>query len=124
MISCGDRSEEHDNMEGSWKATWIADPKAFGETQSEISFTMDGTFDFEGENLTVTAMGYEGCIFGEDTISHTQKWKLSGDTLHLISDKSTAGISYVIMERTPVELELFLVEDITVRLERPKDEML
>jgi len=118
ITGCQSEKENQYDLEGSWEAVWSTDPAAFEGVSSDMEFVMYGEFQFKNENLTVVANGYPGCIFGEDTLSHTQKWEISGDTLYLISDDNVRGISYQINEMTDKYISLNLVQDIEVSLSR------
>jgi hypothetical protein len=118
IIGCQGEKEKQYDLEGSWEAVWSTDPAAFEGVSSDMEFVMYGEFSFEEEKLTVVANGYPGCIFGEDTLSHTQKWEISGDTLYLISDENVRGISYQINEMTDTYISMNLVQDIEVTLSR------
>ena len=79
---------------------------------------MNGNFIFIGDSLTVIANGYPGCIFGIDTIQHTQRWELKNDSLHLISENNFRGISYKVESIDAGAIELKLMDDIFITLNR------
>lgn len=116
-FSCSS-SEDPADLDGTWEAQWKADPLSFQDMSPRTKYTMNGEFVFDGENLTVKAEGYPGCLFGEDTISHTQQWKISRDTLHLISEPGITGISYRILSQSRDTMELQLLDDISITLRK------
>ena len=105
---------------GEWSAKWKTSPESFAGIDSFTSFEMDGTFIFSKDSVTVIAMGFPGCVFGVDTLSHTQEWSLSSgrDTLNLISEGGLIGISYKVNGLSDQYVELQLLEDIFISLEK------
>jgi hypothetical protein len=106
------------NLEGRWLAKWKTVPESFQGVKNIESYEMNGVFDFQGDSLTIQAYGFPGCIFGIDTISHTQGWIISNDSLHLINPDQVRGISYRITEMNTGELKLQLMEDIFISLQK------
>ncbi|MFY0688123.1 MAG: hypothetical protein JXQ90_13210 [Cyclobacteriaceae bacterium] len=103
-------------IDGNWNAKWTTLPESFQGIPDIESFEMNGNFIFNGDSITITAMGFPGCVFGIDTISHTQGWRISGDTLYLINREGQPGISYVIKEQQSNLIKLQLMDDIFVDL--------
>lgn len=103
---------------GTWTAKWKTPPESFQGMDVFTSFEMDGSFVFTKDSVTVTAAGFPGCVFGVDTISHTQGWSLSNDTLNLISEQGLLGISYKVNGLSEEVIELQLLEDIFISLEK------
>jgi len=116
LVGC--TSSENEIFQGTWQAKWTTDPAGYGELAKELEFEMDGSFDFDEEKLTVSAFGYEGCVFGTDTLRHTISWKISGDTLELQNTPDEPGIQYKILSQTDSEIKLQLVEDIFITLSK------
>lgn len=114
---CG-QSDENPNLEGRWEAQWKTLPESFQGIGDITSFEMDGAFIFQGDSLTVIANGFPGCVFGIDTIQHTQLWKVSNDSLHLINENNVQGISYKLESVNDNRVEMKLMEDIFLTLER------
>lgn len=100
---------------GSWKAEWETPPEAYPE-MVDMEFYMDGSFIFTSDSLKVTANGYPDCIFNVDTLSHTQSWSVSGDTLYLINDPESPGMTYRVAYKEENRIKLQLMEDIFVTL--------
>jgi hypothetical protein len=116
VVACASTPEE--KFGGPWNATWNADPVSFGEMPPGTSYEMKGQFIFEEDSLEVITYGYPGCIFGVDTLAHKQKWKLQGDSLNLLSESGDVGMSYTILAQSETKVELKLLDDISVTLER------
>ncbi len=100
---------------GSWKAEWETPPESYPEIV-DMEFYMDGNFVFTKDSLTVIANGYPGCIFGVDTLSHTQSWYVSGDTLFLANDPESPGLTYRVTYREQGQIKLQFLDDIFVTL--------
>ena len=116
LASCSDG--EQTNLNGKWVAKWTTLPSSFEGVAEITSFEMDGAFVFDGDSLTVVAYGYPGCVFGVDTIAHTQVWQMANDSLHLISEQNIRGISYRVKSVSDNQIELQLMEDIFLSLNR------
>ena len=105
-------------LEGRWDAIWETSPETFGRIDDVEYFTMNGKFIFHGNSITIIAHGYQGCVFGVDTVKHSQKWKLQNDTLYLVNKTNTKGIEYFIRSKNDNSIELQLMEDIFITLTR------
>ena len=114
LFSCSDELK----LEGAWDAIWETSPESFGKINGIENFTMNGKFIFHGDYITIIAHGYKGCIFGVDTIKHSQKWKVQNDTLYLLNKTNLRGISYFIRSKNEDFIELQLMEDIFIHLEK------
>ena len=112
LLSC---SDDH-KLEGTWDAIWETSPESFGKIDGIKNFTMNGKFIFHGDSITIIANGYKGCVFGVDTIKHSQKWNLQNDTLYLVNETNLKGISYLIRSKDENYIELQLMEDIFIHL--------
>lgn len=100
---------------GSWKAEWETPPESYPEVE-DMEFYMNGDFTFTKDSLTVKANGYPGCIFNVDTLAHTQSWYISSDTLFLVNEPNTPGITYRISSKSDDIIKLQLMNDIFVTL--------
>ncbi len=110
--------KENEKFSGFWKAQWITDADSYKNISGITSFEMDGFFDFQSDSLTIGAYGFEGCIFNQDTIIHTQGWQIRNDTLYLVNKEGLPGLSYRIMESSESIITLRLLEDIDLILTR------
>lgn len=117
LVSCSGTPERPrpSEWQGSWNAKWETLPASYPGVEG-MSFTMNGSFIFSDDSLTVRADGYEGCIFSPDTIKHTQTWYVKNDTLFLQNDPEFQGMTYRIKGKTENQIELQLLDDIFVTL--------
>ncbi|MEP1033976.1 hypothetical protein [Ekhidna sp.] len=102
---------------GNWNAEWETPPESYPEVQ-DMEFYMTGLFAFTEDSLTKTVNGYPGCIFAIDTLSHTQSWHVSGDTLFLMNGPESTGMTYLVAAKSSERIRLQLMEDIFVTLSR------
>lgn len=122
VIACGGSKEEKaynrpDELVGVWSAVWETPAESYPDL-TDTEFFMNGEFTFTSDSLTIENNGYPGCIFNVDTISHTQSWYVSNDTLFLYNDPEVIGMSYVIKNKTKQKIELQLMDDIFVTLSK------
>ena len=119
LSACGGSSEK-DAWEGKWRAKWETDRNAFGYEgiPADYIFTMDGEFEFEGDKVTISAFGFDKCIFQTDTSIHTQSWEISGDTLELQNEPDDIGFQYKVLDKTENMIRLQLVDDIFITLSK------
>ncbi len=118
LIGCsGSENGRHDNWHGTWKAKWETLAESYPEIENK-EFYMNGVFTFTRDSLTVLAQGFPSCIFNEDTLSHTQSWYISNDTLFLINDPGLPGMMYLVRSKTDSEIKLQLMKDIFVTLSK------
>ena len=114
LLSCSPEVK----LQGAWDAVWETSPESFGNVAGIESFTMNGKFIFHGDSITIIAHGYKGCVFGVDTIQHSQIWKSQNDSLYLINKTNLKGISYFIKSKDETSIELQLMEDIFIHLKK------
>lgn len=114
LFSCSDEVK----LQGTWDAVWETSPESFGKITGIESFTMNGKFIFQGDSITIVAYGYKGCVFGVDTIQHSQTWNMQNDTLYLVNESNLQGISYFIKSKDENSIELQLMEDIFIHLKK------
>ncbi len=119
LMACQSGDSAKEAWEGRWSAKWSTDPSGYGDLALGMSFEMDGVFEFDEEQVTIDAYGFEGCIFGEDTLSHSQSWEIRNDTLELQHTPGEPGIFYKVLEQTDQTIRLQLVDDIFVTLTKP-----
>ena len=114
LFSCSDEVKQ----QVTWDAVWETSPESFGKITGIESFTMNGKFIFQGDSITIVAHGYKGCVFGVDTIQHSQTWNMQNDTLYLVNESNLQGISYFIKSKDENSIELQLMEDIFIHLKK------
>lgn len=110
--------ERPQEMYGEWSAVWSTLPAAYEGVSGITSFEMDGAFIFTADSVTVIANGFNGCVFGVDTLSHTQLWSVRNDSLFLISAPDGNGITYVMKERSENSIKMQLLDDIFLDLKK------
>jgi hypothetical protein len=117
VASCGSPSEK-DAWQGQWEAKWETDKNGYGYEglPDDYVFEMTGTFDFSGDQVTITANGFDKCIFQTEVSTHTQSWEIRGDTLELQNQPGEIGLQYRVLERTEDKIRLQLVDDIFITL--------
>lgn len=116
LISCSnDKEESTEIWNGKWIANWETLPESYPGI-TDVDFTMNGTFEFNDQEMTITANGYPGCIFNVDTITHSQLWKVSNDTLFLFNDPKVMSMTYKVDKLSEDSIRLQLMSDIFVTL--------
>ncbi len=115
-FACQTADSTMEAWQGEWQAKWKTDPAGYGELAAQMSFEMNGKFTFDGEQATIAAYGYEGCIFNMDTLEHTLIWVVRSDTLELQNEPGEPGIQYKVLEQSENEIRLQLVDDIFITL--------
>jgi hypothetical protein len=115
--ACGSPSEK-EAWQGQWDATWVTDKNAFGYEgiPDDYVFEMTGKFEFSGDQVTITANGFDKCIFQTDKSTYTQAFEVRGDTLELQNQPGEVGLQYRVLERTDNKIRLQLVDDIFITL--------
>jgi len=113
LYACGPA----DGWQGEWTAKWEMSKDSYPQMKG-YAFEMDGKFQCDDDQVTISTYGYEGCIFQTDTSVNTQKWKVQSDTLQLINDPEDLGMSYKILEKSENKAKLQLLDDIFITLER------
>lgn len=122
LFACSSPSDEQSSNRptewiGDWNAEWETPPESYPGVE-DMEFYMTGVFAFSSDSLTKTVNGYPGCIFAIDTLSHTQSWYVSGDTLFLMNGPESAGMTYVVASKSDERIRLQLMEDIFVTLSK------
>lgn len=118
IVACSSSREEADTWNGEWRAIWETDPASFAGIDGITSFAMNGKLTFAAEKVTIEAYGHKGCAFGEDTLNHTLFWEVKNDSLILTNSEDTPGMDYRIKSKADKKIELQLLEDIYLTLER------
>ena len=118
--SSGKKSDETaQEWIGTWKAEWETPPESPSYAGIvDMEFYMDGMFVFTEDSLTVQNNGYPGCIFADDTLKHTQLWRVSEGTLSTFNSLDNPGMTYQIKSIEENRIKLQLMEDIFVTLSK------
>ena len=109
---------ERQHLLGTWNVQWVTKPDPNQPIPPGINYTMNGKMVFEAELLTTSAYGYKGCIFGTDTLNHSLRWVLQGDTLKLYNDGDNFGLPYKIKEVSNNRIQLQLLDDVFLFLSK------
>lgn len=122
FVACSSPNEENSvnrpsEWYGDWQAEWETPQESYPEVQ-DMEFYMTGLFAFTRDSLTKTVNGYPGCIFAIDTLSHTQSWYVSSDTLYLMNGPNSPGMTYRVASKSADRIKLQLMEDIFVTLSK------
>lgn len=113
IISCETTNEKANAVIGDWDVQWVTYPEEGSDPDPNVNLTMNGKMLInKNGKITIHAYGYEGCIFGADTLEHTLNWALQGDTLNLTNDGDQFGIPYIIKDQSDSKMKLQLVEDV------------
>ncbi len=115
LVGCTSEVEKDQTFLGKWDAQWRTLPESFPGME-DMDFTMSGVIAFSPDSVAITAYGYEGCIFSEDTLRHALGWRTANDSLHLLNEKDVYGMSYKVLSRSESKIELQLMEDIFLTL--------
>jgi hypothetical protein len=120
FFSCERRNENKENLlVGSWEAVWETDSAGFPEQVNRNDCRMRGKVAFSSDGLAeIRAYGFEGCVFMTDTMTNSLQWKVNGDTLHLLSEGDSYGLPYRINYVTNDQMQLQLLEDIKLTLQK------
>jgi len=119
LLSCGTSEEPSEvrSLDREWVAEWRTLPESFPGVEN-VDFTMNGKISFSSDSVTIMAYGYEGCIFSEDTLSHTLRWVMKGDSLQLINEDDIQGMTYIVKSMTDEKIDMVMMEDIFLTLSK------
>ena len=116
---CGTEKSREQEIVGEWSAHWETKFDESMPTLSEENLTMNGVINFKPDGkVDISAYGYEGCIFSDDTIKNTLNWKIDDSVFRFIDSGDDHGLPYTITKFSNKELELTLLEDISLTLQR------
>ncbi len=102
---------------GDWDALWITELDDSLIEISENGLRMNGKITFMPDGKAeISAYGFKGCIFSDDTLTSIISWKLDENTLRFIDKGDDQGLPYNIKKMSDEELELTLLEDIQLIL--------
>jgi hypothetical protein len=115
--SCTDDQQNH--LVGSWKAHWETDFDNSRRSFNTNDLKMDGTMCFyENGDVDISAFGYQGCIFTNDTLHNTLRWIINNDIVHMIDGDDAYEMVYNITDFSADRLQLTLLDDIKLTLIR------
>ncbi len=119
LVACETEQKKDREIIGEWKAHWETKAdESFSELSAE-NLSMNGiiTFNPDGK-VEISAFGYEGCIFSDDTLRNVLNWKIDDSVLRFIDHDDEHGLPYIINKFTANEMHLTLLEDINLTLRR------
>lgn len=119
VAGCNSNQSNEEKIVGEWKAYW--ETKAdenFSELKAE-NLRMEGIMRFNADGkVEISAYGYAGCIFSDDTMRNVLRWKLDDKVIRFIDKSDDHGLPYTINKITSNEMRLTLLEDINLTLRR------
>ncbi len=119
LTGCGNNVEKQDSIIGEWEAHWETKAdESFSELKAE-NLHMDGIIKFNPDGkVEISAFGYDGCIFSDDTLRNTLNWKMEDSVIRFIDQGDDSGLPYNIKKLNGNEMHLTLLEDINLTLRR------
>ena len=116
---CNSKLNREQEILGEWNAHWETD---FDESMPDLTsdnLKMNGILNFMPDGkVEISAFGYAGCIFSDDTLKNVLNWKLEDSILRFIDSGDEHGLPYTISKFTTNELQLTLLEDISLTLSK------
>jgi len=119
LTGCSHSDNKEASIIGEWKANWETKAdESFSEIATE-NLRMEGIIRFNPDGkVEISAYGYDGCIFSDDTLRHVLNWKLDDSVIRFIDEDDDHGLPYTINKFTRSEMHLTLLEDISLTLVR------
>ncbi len=116
---CGAEKTQEQEIIGEWSAHWETKFDENMPSITEANLKMNGVINFRPDGkVDIWAYGYQGCIFSDDTMRNTLNWKIDNSVLRFIDSGDDHGLPYTITKFGSNELELTLLEDISLTLQR------
>lgn len=114
----GEEEQFTDPMAGNWKARWELINPAMLDFYGKDQRVMFGEVFFEINQAKIRAYGFEGCAFKTDTSENVLFYRKENGTLKLIDTNDDVIFSYVIAHENDNQLQLMLMEDVSLTLIR------
>ena len=119
LPSCGLKQSKEEIIVGQWNARWETVPDESLPGIDGENLKMKGAIHFkEGGKVDISAYGFQGCIFSDDTMNNTLNWQLADSILRFIDEGDEYGLPYKINKFEKNEIQLVLLEDINLTLSR------
>jgi len=116
---CDTKKSKEEVIIGEWKAHWQTKADENMPELNGENLNMNGLIKFmENGQVEISAFGYEGCIFSDDTLRNILNWKIDDAELRFIDAGDVHGLPYTIKKFSMDELHLTLLEDINLTLSR------
>lgn len=115
FTSCRKEIPNEKLLTGSWQAKWTMGTDAYESSTQH----MDGKFIFsKNGDVIIEAYGFDGCLFACDTLSNKLQWKLEDNVLRITDKNDASGLPYRIEKFTEKQIQLILLDDIYITLNR------
>jgi hypothetical protein len=119
LNGCEAKKNPQQEIVGEWNARWETYLAEDMPEMSSENLMMNGVIDFKADGKAeISAFGYQGCIFFDDTLKNTIGWKMDDAVLRFIDSDDDNGLAYRINEFSDDEMKLTLLEDINLTLKR------
>lgn len=119
LAGCSGNKAKEKTILGQWNAHWQTEADASLPGLTDENLHMTGVINFmEDGKVEISAFGFDGCIFYEDTLMNTLNWKISDSELRFIDQGDDQGLPYTIKQFSSTELHLTLLDDINLTLSR------
>lgn len=116
---CSQEKNKSETIVGEWNAYWETKPDESLPGLDGDNLKMNGIINFmDNGKVEISAFGYDGCIFSDDTLKNILNWKLDDTVLRFIDQGDDHGLPYTIHKFTDTEMQLTLLEDINLTLSR------
>lgn len=116
---CSQDKNRSEVIVGEWRAFWETTPDESLPGLDGDNLKMNGVINFmDNGKVEISAFGYDGCIFSDDTLKNILNWKLDDTVLRFIDQGDDHGLPYTINKFTEKEMQLTLLEDINLTLSR------
>lgn len=119
IAGCMNKQDKTETILGEWKAHWETKAdESFSELKAE-NLQMEGIIKFNADGkVEISAFGYDGCIFSDDTLRNILNWKIDDSVIRFIDNGDEHGLPYTINKFTNSEMHLTLLDDINLTLSR------
>ena len=119
MVACDSHTSKESQLIGEWRAHWETSAQGHLPKIHSNNLSMNGLVKFmDNGQVEVSAYGYKGCIFSDDTLKEMLHWKLDDSVLRFIDSGNENGLPYEIRKFSNTEMQLTLLEDINLTLLR------
>ena len=117
--ACSPEKSREEMIIGEWQAHWETKPDESFPNLVGDDLQMNGLIKFDEDGkVEISAFGFDGCIFSDDTMTNVLNWKIEDTVLRFIDNGDDHGLPYNIQKFSKAELHLTLLEDINLTLTR------
>ena len=119
LFHCSPKESKDELILGKWDAHWETKPDENLPNLIGDNLKMNGVINFMADGkVEISAYGFQGCIFSDDTLKNLLNWKIEDSVLRFIDVDDEHGLPYNITKFNNRELQLTLLEDINLTLSR------